>query len=76
VGKPSLIPGEWIKKGAIVVDVGINQVGDKIVGDVAFEQAKERAAYITPVPGGVGPVTVVMLMRNGIEAFKLQKGIK
>ncbi len=72
VGKPALIKGEWIKQGAIVIDVGINQVGDKIVGDVEFEVAQKKASYITPVPGGVGPVTVVMLMRNGIEAFKLQ----
>lgn len=72
VGKAGLIKGEWIKPGAVVVDVGINQVGDKIVGDVDFESAQKRAGYITPVPGGVGPVTVVMLMRNGVEAYKLQ----
>lgn len=72
VGKPSLIKGSWVKEGAIVIDVGINRVGDKIVGDVDFETAKERASAITPVPGGVGPVTVVMLMRNGIEAYKMQ----
>ena len=74
VGKANLIKGEWIKKGAIVIDVGINQVGERIVGDVDFESAKEKASFITPVPGGVGPVTVVMLMKNGIEAFKSQKG--
>jgi len=73
VGKPNLVKGEWIKPGAIVVDVGINKVGDKIVGDVEFEEAQKRASYITPVPGGVGPVTVVMLMKNGIEAYKAQK---
>ncbi len=72
VGKPALIKGEWIKKGAIVIDVGINQVGDKIVGDVEFDAAKAKASFITPVPGGVGPVTVVMLMKNGLEAYKLQ----
>ena len=72
VGRPALIKGEWIKEGAIVIDVGINQVGDKIVGDVDFDPASERASYITPVPGGVGPVTVMMLMKNGIEAYKLQ----
>ncbi len=76
VGKPALIKGEWIKKGAIVVDVGINQVNNKIVGDIEFESAKERASFITPVPGGVGPVTVIMLMRNGIEAYKLQTQTK
>ena len=73
VGKANLIKGEWIKEGAIVIDVGINKVGERIVGDVEFETAQKRAAFITPVPGGVGPVTVVMLMRNGIEAFKMQK---
>ena len=71
-GRAGLIKGSWVKEGAIVIDVGINQVGDNIVGDVEFEAARERAAFITPVPGGVGPVTVMMLMRNGLEAFKLQ----
>lgn len=72
VGKPQLIKGEWIKHGAIVIDVGINLVGSKIMGDVDFDSALEKAAFITPVPGGVGPVTVVMLMKNGVEAFKMQ----
>ncbi len=72
VGKAGLVKGEWIKEGAIVIDVGINRVGDKLVGDVEFEKAKERAAFITPVPGGVGPLTVTMLMRNVVNAFKLQ----
>lgn len=76
VGKPGLIKGEWIKEGAIVIDVGINKVGSEIVGDVEFEKASKRASSITPVPGGVGPVTVVMLMRNGIEAFKVQQEAK
>jgi methylenetetrahydrofolate dehydrogenase (NADP+) / methenyltetrahydrofolate cyclohydrolase len=67
VGKAGLIPGSWVKEGAIVVDVGINRVGDKLVGDVEFEEAEKRAAWITPVPGGVGPLTVVMLMRNLVE---------
>ena len=73
VGKAGLIKGEWIKEGAIVIDVGINRVGDKIVGDVEFEAAEKRASWITPVPGGVGPLTVTMLMRNLIEALRLQK---
>lgn len=73
VGKAGLIKGEWIKEGAIVIDVGINRVGDKIVGDVEFETAEKRASYITPVPGGVGPLTVTMLMRNVVEAAKLQQ---
>ena len=72
VGKAALIKGEWIKEGAVVIDVGINRVADKIVGDVEFEAAERRAEYITPVPGGVGPLTVTMLMRNLVEATKLQ----
>ncbi|NQT46328.1 MAG: bifunctional 5,10-methylenetetrahydrofolate dehydrogenase/5,10-methenyltetrahydrofolate cyclohydrolase [Candidatus Omnitrophica bacterium] len=70
VGKAGLIKGEWVKEGAIVVDVGINRVEGKLVGDVEFEEASKRAAQITPVPGGVGPLTVTMLMRNVVEAFK------
>lgn len=72
VGRAALIKGEWIKNDAIVIDVGINQVDNKIVGDVEFEPAQKKASFITPVPGGVGPVTVVMLMRNALEAYKLQ----
>ncbi|MFH0828064.1 MAG: bifunctional 5,10-methylenetetrahydrofolate dehydrogenase/5,10-methenyltetrahydrofolate cyclohydrolase, partial [Candidatus Omnitrophota bacterium] len=67
VGRAGLIKGEWVKEGAIVVDVGINKVEDKIVGDVEFAEAEKRASWITPVPGGVGPLTVVMLMRNLAE---------
>jgi methylenetetrahydrofolate dehydrogenase (NADP+)/methenyltetrahydrofolate cyclohydrolase len=73
VGKAGLIKGEWVKVGAIVIDVGINRVGDKIVGDVEFDSAEKRASWITPVPGGVGPLTVTMLMRNLVEAAKLQQ---
>ncbi len=73
VGKAGLIKGEWIKEDAIVIDVGIDRVADKIVGDVEFEVAEKRASYITPVPGGVGPLTVTMLMRNVVEAAKLQQ---
>jgi len=73
VGKAGLIKGEWIRDGAIVIDVGINRVGDKIVGDVEFDEASKRAGFITPVPGGVGPLTTAMLMRNVVEAFKLQR---
>jgi methylenetetrahydrofolate dehydrogenase (NADP+)/methenyltetrahydrofolate cyclohydrolase len=75
LGKPGLIKGEWIKKGAIVIDVGINQVDGKLVGDVDFASAKEKASYITTVPGGVGPVTSVMLMNNALKAFKLQSSL-
>jgi len=70
VGKANLIKGDWVKDGAVVIDVGINRVEGKIVGDVEFIRAQERAAYITPVPGGVGPLTVTMLMRNLVEAAK------
>lgn len=69
VGKAHLIKGSWVKKGAVVIDVGINRVGDRIAGDVEFEAAEKRAAYITPVPGGVGPMTVTMLMKNMLELF-------
>ncbi len=75
-GKPNLIPGAWVKEGAIVIDVGINRVDGKTVGDVEFEAAKKRAAFITPVPGGVGPLTTIMLIENLIVAFKTQKGIQ
>jgi methylenetetrahydrofolate dehydrogenase (NADP+) / methenyltetrahydrofolate cyclohydrolase len=70
VGKSRLIKGNWIKKGAIVIDVGINKNGDEITGDVDYDAASKRAAYITPVPGGVGPVTTVMLMKNLVELYK------
>lgn len=73
VGKAGLIKGEWVKEGALVIDVGINRVNDKIVGDVEFQEAEKRASWITPVPGGVGPLTVTMLMRNLVEAAKLQQ---
>jgi len=72
LGKPGFVKGEWIKNGAIVIDVGINQVDGKLVGDVDFASAQEKASYITPVPGGVGPVTSVMLMNNAVKAFKIQ----
>jgi methylenetetrahydrofolate dehydrogenase (NADP+)/methenyltetrahydrofolate cyclohydrolase len=69
VGKPGLIPGEWIKPGAVVVDVGINRMPDgKLCGDVQFDVARERASWITPVPGGVGPMTVAILMKNTLES--------
>jgi methylenetetrahydrofolate dehydrogenase (NADP+)/methenyltetrahydrofolate cyclohydrolase len=71
VGKPGFVKGDWIKNGAIVIDVGINQVDGKLVGDVDFLSAREKASYITPVPGGVGPVTSVMLMNNALKAFKI-----
>ncbi len=70
VGKAEFIPGDWIKPGAIVIDVGINRQADgSLVGDVEFEVAKERAGWITPVPGGVGPMTVASLIENTLEAY-------
>lgn len=73
-GKPGLIKGEWIKPGAIVVDIGINRLPDgKITGDVEFDVAKEIASYITPVPGGVGPMTVATLMENTLLALELRE---
>jgi len=70
VGKPHFIPGDWIKLGAIVIDVGINRLEDgSLTGDVDFNVAKERADWITPVPGGVGPMTVASLIENTLEAY-------
>lgn len=70
VGKPNFIPGSWIKEGAIVIDVGINKMGSgQLIGDVHFEEARERAGWITPVPGGVGPMTVASLIENTLEAY-------
>jgi methylenetetrahydrofolate dehydrogenase (NADP+)/methenyltetrahydrofolate cyclohydrolase len=70
VGKPHFIPGEWVKPGAIVIDVGINRLEDgSLTGDVEFEVAKDRADWITPVPGGVGPMTVASLIENTLEAY-------
>ncbi len=69
VGKPGLVKGEWIKPGAIVIDVGINRLEDgRLVGDVDYDVAAQRAGWITPVPGGVGPMTVATLMENTLEA--------
>ncbi len=74
VGRPGLIPGEWIKPGAVVIDVGINRLPDGgLTGDVVFETAQQRASWITPVPGGVGPMTVATLMQNTWEAAQLQR---
>ncbi|MGB0216319.1 MAG: bifunctional methylenetetrahydrofolate dehydrogenase/methenyltetrahydrofolate cyclohydrolase FolD [Alteromonas oceani] len=70
VGKPAFIPGDWIKPGAIVIDVGINRTAaGSLVGDVEFDKAVERAGWITPVPGGVGPMTVASLIENTLEAY-------
>ncbi|MCE7903374.1 MAG: bifunctional methylenetetrahydrofolate dehydrogenase/methenyltetrahydrofolate cyclohydrolase FolD [Gammaproteobacteria bacterium PRO9] len=69
VGKPGLVPGAWIKPGAVVIDVGITrQANGKLAGDVVFDEARERAGWITPVPGGVGPMTIAMLLENTLTA--------
>ena len=80
VGKPELVKGDWIKEGAAVIDVGINRTTNEegktqLIGDVAFEEAKERAGYITPVPGGVGPMTIACLLYNTLIATCLQRDI-
>ena len=77
VGKTDMVTADMIKDGAIVIDVGMNRNDEgKLVGDVDFEKVKEKASYITPVPWGVGPMTIAMLMNNVIKATKLQNGIK
>ena len=72
VGRPEMIRGDMIRPGAVVVDVGINRVDDKLVGDVAFDEAEQVASAITPVPGGVGPLTIAMLLHNTLLAAKIQ----
>jgi methylenetetrahydrofolate dehydrogenase (NADP+)/methenyltetrahydrofolate cyclohydrolase len=76
IGKPEFVKGEWIKPGAVVLDVGINRLpSGKVVGDVEFEAAKARASWITPVPGGVGPMTIAMLIQNTLEAYLFRTGL-
>lgn len=72
-GCPKLVKKDWLKEGAVVIDVGINRVDGKLCGDVDFEEAKEKASFITPVPGGVGPMTVAMLLENTYEAALKQQ---
>ena len=83
VGRPNMVGGDWIKPGAVIIDVGINRVevevdGEKkakLIGDVNFEEASEVARAITPVPGGVGPMTITMLMANTLRSAKLAAGL-
>ena len=75
VGRPEMVRGNWIKPGAIVIDVGINRTGAGLVGDVAFAEAAEVAGAITPVPGGVGPMTIAMLLRNTLVAAHRRAGL-
>jgi len=75
VGKPGFVPGEWVRPGAVVFDVGINRTADgRLVGDVGFQAAAARAAWITPVPGGLGPMTIAMLLSNTVDAANLRAG--
>jgi len=71
VGSPGIVHGDMVKEGAIVIDVGTNRVGEKLVGDVDYESAKNRASFLTPVPGGVGPTTIAMLLKNTLRAAEL-----
>ena len=80
VGRPEIVRGDWIKPGAVVIDVGMNRKilvdgKSKLVGDVAYEEAVRTAGAITPVPGGVGPMTIACLMRNTLIAAALQSGL-
>jgi methylenetetrahydrofolate dehydrogenase (NADP+)/methenyltetrahydrofolate cyclohydrolase len=75
-GVPHLIKGDMIKEGAVVVDVGISKLGDKVVGDVDFESVKHKASAITPVPGGVGPMTITALLLNTLQAYEQNMGLK
>jgi methylenetetrahydrofolate dehydrogenase (NADP+) / methenyltetrahydrofolate cyclohydrolase len=74
VGRPGLVRGDWVKEGAVVIDVGINRTEAGLTGDIEFERAAERARLITPVPGGVGPMTIAMLLRNTMIAARSQAG--
>ena len=73
VGKPGFVTGDFIKEGAVVIDVGTSRVEGKLRGDVDFAAAMEKAAYVTPVPGGVGPMTITMLLENTLEAAQMQQ---
>jgi 5,10-methylene-tetrahydrofolate dehydrogenase/methenyl tetrahydrofolate cyclohydrolase len=81
VGRAEMVRGDWVKPGAVVIDVGVNRIddpthpkGSRLVGDVCFNEVKEVAGAITPVPGGVGPMTIAMLMRNTVRAAKIANG--
>ena len=77
VGVPKFVKGDWVKPGAIVIDVGINRLEDgSLCGDVDYDAAKEKAAWITPVPGGVGPMTVATLLENTLQAAQMHKAFQ
>jgi 5,10-methylene-tetrahydrofolate dehydrogenase/methenyl tetrahydrofolate cyclohydrolase len=78
VGRPEMVRGDWVKPGAVVIDVGVNRIDDpaakrgyRLVGDVAYDEAKEVAGAITPVPGGVGPMTIAMLLKNTLRSANM-----
>ena len=75
VGKADFVTADMVKEGAVVIDVGMNRKDGKLCGDVAFDEVNEKASYLTPVPGGVGPMTITMLMKNTVKAAKLHHGI-
>jgi methylenetetrahydrofolate dehydrogenase (NADP+)/methenyltetrahydrofolate cyclohydrolase len=74
VGRPKLVTAEMVREGAVVIDVGINRTDEGLVGDVDFDAVAQKAAAITPVPGGVGPMTIAMLLSNTVKAARLQRG--
>ena len=77
VGSPEMVRGDWVRPGAVVIDVGINRLADgRLVGDVAFAECRAVAGAITPVPGGVGPMTIACLLKNTVEAALMQRGLK
>ncbi len=76
IGSPWFVKEDMVKEGAIVIDVGINRVEKKLVGDVDFDKVSQKASQITPVPGGIGPMTIALLMKNSLTAFKNQMKIK
>jgi methylenetetrahydrofolate dehydrogenase (NADP+)/methenyltetrahydrofolate cyclohydrolase len=75
-GKPKTITADMVKEGVVVIDVGVNRLDTGLVGDVDFDGVKEKAKAITPVPGGVGPMTIVMLMKNTVQSAKMHAGIR
>lgn len=75
-GCPKIVKADWVKEGAVVIDVGINRVDGRLCGDVDFDEVKNKATFLTPVPGGVGPMTIAMLLSNTYDAFLAQNGLK
>jgi len=76
IGKPMFVTQDMVKEGAVVIDVGINRTDDGLVGDVDYDNVAKVASKISPVPGGVGPMTIAMLMYNTLKAYKLHEGVK